>query len=163
MIDACTLRDIIHYDPDTGLLHWRKKVARCLNIGDEAGGIAAGGYRIVCICKTNYQSHKLAWLYVTGSWPSTLIDHKNGVRDDNRFDNLRLADRFQNRANSKRPTTNTSGVKGVTWHAPTGTWQARIKSRGKELCLGYFHDINDAARARQDAATSMLGDFVNHG
>lgn len=122
-ITATRLRELLHYDPETGLFTW--KVARQ---GTRAGAFAGAlnhGYLRITIDWRHYPAHRLAWLYMTGEWPADLIDHINLVSDDNRFVNLRQATRAQNMHNSARPRTNTSGVKGVSRYA--GRWKAQIK------------------------------------
>jgi hypothetical protein len=83
----------------------------------------------------HYRSSRLAWLYMTGSWPVE-IDHANLNRADDRWTNLREATRPQNNWNTRTPLTNTSGYKGVS--RKRDKWRARIKVNGREISLGHF-------------------------
>lgn len=85
----------------------------------------------------DYLSHRLAWFYMTGAWPEQEIDHINGVRDDNRFANLREADRQINCQNVRKPyKNNRTGLLGVK--PSLGKFVARIYVDGKERHLGTF-------------------------
>jgi hypothetical protein len=60
-------------------------------------------------------AHRVAWALVTGAWPAEDIDHKNGRKDDNRFDNLRLASKRLNQENLRRAQKNNPwGLLGVS-------------------------------------------------
>jgi hypothetical protein len=85
------LKEALDYNPDTGLFTWKKlpKAAHRKKVGEIAGSHDEKGYIRIGINGTVYKSHRLAWLYVYGQWPSKIIDHVNGVNDDNRISNLR--------------------------------------------------------------------------
>lgn len=91
----------------------------------------------------------------------TEIDHINRNPCDNRKSNLRIATRSQNNMNSKRRVNNTSGIRGVSLHKQTGKWRAYISYNGKQINLGLFWNIKDAAQVRKQKATELYGGFVN--
>jgi hypothetical protein len=91
-------------------------------------------------------------------WP--LVDHVNGDGLDNRRANLRPATVSQNGANVGLRAHNTSGFKGVTWHAQRGRWQARIGCGGDRKHLGLYDSPEDAARAYDCAALAAFGEFA---
>ena len=98
---------------------------------------------------------------MTGSWPIAEIDHINGVKDDNRFKNLREATRTENIRNQKLPRVdNASGVAGVSWYKKYGKWVARIQVHGKRISLGYFSNLCDAVTARKAAEIKHFGAFA---
>jgi hypothetical protein len=97
---------------------------------------------------------------MTGAWPPQFVDHENGVRDDNRWINLRLASPRQNIANIVGYASNTSGVRGVSWIPQSKKWGARIKSCGKLKHLGLFEDIESARQAYEAARIALHGDFA---
>lgn len=86
------------------------------------------------------------------------IDHINRNTLDNRKTNLRFCTGSENQAN--RAPFNKIGVKGVYLFKPTGKWKAQIRNKGKVTGLGYFDDINDAAKAYNNAAVKFHGEFA---
>jgi hypothetical protein len=152
------LKELLHYNPDTGVFTWLASPR-----GGWAGktaGYASNGYRRLRINERQYLAHCLAWLYMTGSWPSKQIDHINADRSDNRISNLRLATRSQNGANARRRVDNTSGAKGVSWHRITGKWSASLAVNGRQYHLGLFDSTAEASAAYAAAAERHFGQFA---
>jgi len=102
--------DQISYNPVTGMFHWIISKPK-IHIGMRAGGLHTKGYRKIRINGKKYFEHRLAFLFMTGDWPEDQVDHINGVPDDNRWANLRLANNAQNQWNSK--SYSSTGHKGV--------------------------------------------------
>lgn len=155
MITQEQLKEVLNYDPETGLFTWIKKRGHKKNTagGKRLGYISIGvGFRL-------YQAHRLAWLYMTGEWPK-FLDHIDGDRSNNRFSNLRIATASQNAANAKRSATNTSGFKGVTWHKGAKKWMAQIVVREERKYLGLFDRVEDAHQAYVSAAREGFGEFA---
>lgn len=152
-----TLKEAIHYDPETGDFFNRKP--RNLN-GSAPAGAPAGcyqrGYRVIKIGKKKYSAHRLAWLYIYGHFPAGDIDHINGDRGDNRISNLREASRAQNCRNAKR-TAGASGVVGV--HPLRGKFRAKIRFQKKYYSLGMFDSLEEAAAAYREAQERLHGEF----
>ena len=96
------------------------------------------------------------------SWPKGQIDHINGVRDDNRRENLREVDGFENHKNTKKNHNNTSGRTGISFNKRHQKWVAYIGGQNGSIFLGYFKDFEKAAAARE-AAESEIGYHANHG
>lgn len=92
--------------------------------------------------------------------PGEVIDHRNGDRRDNRRENLRRCNMSQNCANSKAPSTNSSGFKGVYWHKKDRRYMARIKVDYKYIYLGQYKDPVVAARVYDAAARKYFGEFA---
>lgn len=158
-LTAEKLRELIHYDPETGAFAWRKshrgvRPGKCGRISKRSG------YRDICIDYTLYRSHRLAFLYMTGKWPTKDIDHKNRIRSDNRWSNLREATSTQNSANVSVKTTNTTGFIGVVWDKARNKWRAQIRIDGRKTNLGRFDQIEDAIKRHDIAAIEAFGEFA---
>lgn len=155
------IRYILKYNPETGVFYNRvDRGARAME-GSEAGTInPRHGYRQIKFKGKMHYAHRLAWLYVTGSWPVDDIDHINGDKLDNRICNLRECTHAENQANSSMQKNNKSGFKGVHWNNPAGKWVAQIGHHGKGEHLGCFDDPSEAAKAYDVAAISLKGEFA---
>lgn len=91
MLTAERLREVLEYDPAIGVFRWLIKPCGQISIGDIAGCRHGEGYVQIRVIGRIYLAHRLAWLYMTGEWPISLIDHRNLDRSDNRWSNLREA------------------------------------------------------------------------
>jgi hypothetical protein len=137
MITAERLRELLSYDPKTGVFQWlySRGSARA---GAIAGSADSYGYLQTKIDGRMYLNHRLAWMHVNGEWPSGQIDHINGCRSDNRFENLRNVSASVNQQNRKKARVdNKCGWLGVS--SSGKRWQARISyPGGKDVYLGVF-------------------------
>ena len=155
------LKELLDYDPETGVFRWRVRTNGRICVGDIAGSVHIKGHRYIGVDRGLYFAHRLAWLYMTGQWPLDQIDHKNTLPDDNRWENLRLATRSQNIANARKlKRGGTSRFKGVYWIKADRKWSAQIRVRGKLIILGRFNDEQAAHEAYMKAATKYFGDFA---
>lgn len=157
------LREVLRYNPDTGEWMWLVAPNRRIRAGDVAGSVTAGGYRMISVDGHRDYAHRLAWLYMTGEWPVEDIDHRDMDHANNRWENLRVATRAQNIANSGIRSTNKSGFKGVHWSRRKKRWCAAITIRGKEKHLGYFIELGQAHVAYRRAAEEAFGEFARAG
>lgn len=147
------LKSRFSYDPETGLF------AR-LGGGKRKVGANSGGYIQICIDWQLYYAHRLAWLYMTGKWPSKEIDHANGNPTDNRFCNLREATQQQNNANARLRSDNTHGYKGTYYNKENKNWNARIHFNGRNLHLGCFETKEQAYNRYKVEALKLFGEFA---
>jgi len=157
-ITQAELKELLDYDPETGIFTW--KVCRGgKQIGRVAGYMHNSGYRYTEIDHQHYALHRLAWLYVHGKYPndSLEIDHINGVRDDNRIANLRLATRAQQMQNKAVYSNSTTKLPGITFHKASGKYAARLNVNGKQIWLGLFDTVEAAWEARQKAKAEHHG------
>lgn len=161
MLTADELRRVLKYDPEAGTFTWLQHTSNRTAPGRAAGHVCKRyGYRLIGVGGVLYKANRLAWLYMTGEWPSNIVDHKNGVRDDDAWNNLRLATHGQNLANAKKPAHNSSGFKGVHYHPQSGKWRARIAVNRRHKSLG-LHSTPEAAHAAYcAAATEIHGEFA---
>lgn len=150
-LTADTLRSVLHYDQETGIFTWKVSTSNRVKVGAVAGCPDGRGYLMIRVQSRLYLAHRLAWLYVSGTWPTDQLDHVNRVRTDNRIENLREVTNKQNGQNKSKSSNNTSGHTGVYWHKSYSKWQACIKHNQKLIHLGYFTDIEDAIAARKAA------------
>lgn len=107
-----------------------------------------------------YAASNLAWLYMTGEMPSKLVDHRNQNKIDDRWDNLRLATRSQNVANTGPRANNACGIKGVSWDKKRSRWRAQIRREGF-LKVTVHRTIEEAAASYQRMAAELYGEFAN--
>jgi len=154
-LTAERLRELLHYDPETGLFTRRvNRQGRWGKAGSVAGHINPRGYRVIWI-GCNWMAHRLAWLYVHGAWPEGQLDHINQDKTDNRIENLRLVTHAENMQNRPHQRNNVSGFKGVAPCKKTGRWQALICSNNKQIYLGLFATPELAHAAYCDAAARL--------
>ena len=88
------------------------------------------------------------------------IDHINQQRSDNRKINLRIANKSQNAMNSKIPSNNGTGHKGVRWNKINNNWNAGIGFHGKTIYLGSYKNIEDAIASRLNAEEKYFKEFM---
>ena len=117
------------------------------------------GYEIVSHGFYQNTYHRIVFWLSTGEDPK-YIDHKDGNPKNNSIENLRACTQSQNNANTGINKVNTSGYKGVTWNKSCGKWHAQIKDHKKRVYLGVYDDIKEAAKAYDDAAIRIYGEFA---
>ena len=159
--------ELFHYEPSSGKLFWKKRTARRIKVGDEAGTLCKStGYRMVFINQKGYLVHRIAILLATGACdPSKEVDHIDHDRLNNRLNNLRIVDRINNMRNIGLGKTNKTGVIGVSLkYTRTGElrYSANIMVNRKSINLGIFDNIEEAAAAREEA-NIKYGFHPNHG
>lgn len=164
-ISLAEARTLFAYDPETGAISWAAHRRRGQEKGARVGFVhKTKGYREISIKIAGKQhhisEHRLAWLLTHGEWPRLHIDHINGVKDDNRLANLRLATKAQNQANTGRYRNNTSGYRGVSRSSQCHRWRASIKVSGRSRTIGYFETKEQAAQAYEIAARAAFGEYV---
>ena len=158
VLTAERLRTLFRYDVGTGHFFFLTRASRRTPAGSLAGSLNNEGYRHIRVDGSAYKAHRLAWLYVNGVWPSGMIDHINGDRDDNRIVNLREATRSENLANSRVFRRGKISPKGVRL-TPHG-WSARIQVQKQPYFLGFFETEADAVAAYAAAAHDLFGNFA---
>lgn len=151
------------YNPITGYLTRLKTQGSMAPKGGIAGSKHPLGYLTIGIQGKTYYAHRIAWLLITGSWPKTMIDHINGIKDDNRLCNLREATLGQNAHNQTINVKNTSGIKGVSWSTEIQKWKVGLRFEGKHYHLGAFNDLKKAEEIIRNARIKIHGLFARHG
>ncbi len=162
MITQERLKELLHYDTETGVFTWKESRGR-VNKGDQAGNINSWtGYTVIVIDSKGYTAHRLTFLYMIGSFPKVHTDHINGIRHDNRWENLREVTARENHRNRRKHKSNTSGITGIRWKKNERKWLAEIRFDYVLRHLGLFVDKFDAICARKSAEVK-LGFHANHG
>lgn len=150
-INAIRLREVLSYNPGTGLFTRIAKTGKKGIIGQVVGSLNADGYVMIGIDGCTYYGHRLAFLYMTDACPS-LVDHINQDKSCNIWANLRDASKSLNAINSKQNQRNSSGLRGVSWHAGGNKWQAHCGPK----YLGLFETKEAAHAAYSIAAEEQL-------
>jgi hypothetical protein len=158
-LTAERLREVLHYDHETGVFTWKVRVSIRIVVGKAAGVVGKRGYVIIGLDGGHHYAHRLAWLYMTGRWPDGEVDHEDRMRTNNRWKNLRAAPVGQNAHNSGQRKNNTSGVPGVSWDKKRGCWIAKICINRKQIYLGSFGQDIEAAKAEHRRAQERLHPF----
>lgn len=153
------LKSILKYDPESGLFIWIVRSNGRVPPNTYAGYQDDTGYIRIGIYGEYYRAHRLAFLYMTGFFPTEDVDHANGDRKDNRWINLRKATRLENVRNVGVRSDNKSGYAGVGWNKQSGKWQARCNVNGKRKLIGKFDNPKDAGESYQKVAKENFGLF----
>lgn len=143
------LRQVLAYDPDTGLFTWLVTLNARGPKGRIAGSVHPDGYRRINIDGKGYPAHWLAYFYTNNEWPEEHLDHINGERSDNRIVNLRPCTRRQNQQNKILPKN--KYAPGVM-RFQNGKFGVNIQnSAGVRIYLGRFNTPEEASAAYMEA------------
>ncbi|QLB38221.1 HNH nuclease [Sulfitobacter phage phiGT1] len=177
------LRQLLDYDPDTGVLIWRERTKEDFNpsatrsaahicalwnkryagspaLNCSSGGGERGGYREGNLVGKPAKAHRVIWKWMSGQDPEQ-VDHINGHRRDNRWINLRDVPWEENARNHKRRADNTTGITGIYRYAHERKHMKwLVKIGGKHV--GIFDCWAQAIKARR-AAEQEHNFHPNHG
>lgn len=148
------------YDPATGDLRWRNSQGS-VGAGALAGTTSTGRkpYLRVGTGQGYFFAHRIIWKMMTGADPTDMIDHIDGDVRNNRWINLREADNGKNKQNSAIYRNNRTGVKGVHFKASHNRFIATIGVAGRQIRLGCFKTLEEAALVRAKAAADLHAEF----
>lgn len=178
-IPVLTLREALKYNPEDGKFIWRERPIHHFSNDNRWSAAESqarwnkmyswrpaltqknckSGYMTGVVASEGVLAHRIAWAIVMGRHPKDTIDHKNGIRDDNRFINLREATRAEQARNTSSSRGSTSEYLGVSFRVDRGRWRANIRANGKQKHLGYFDNEIDAAKAYDQASLKYFGEF----
>lgn len=128
--------------------------------GSEAGYESADGYIKIKYQGASYLAQRIIWKMVTGFDPEGSVDHIDGVKNNNRWGNLRDVTHDQNMWNAKLFHNNTSGYRGVSFIQSHGMWRAAISVNGKKKHIGYFESAEAAHAAFVDESTKVRDEYA---
>ena len=164
MITQAELRHALYYDKIGGRFFWRNppQYSRFLP-WKRAGVVGADGYEKIQIKGKTYRSNRLAWMYMTGQWPSECTDHIDGCRTNNAWWNLREASIAENKRNCRPPRPVNRLPMGVGYSGPTRvSFRARLKIGGRQINLGTYPTAEEAAEVYKLASELVHGEFAYH-
>lgn len=159
MITVERLRELLHYNPDTGIFTWINPSSNRIKVGSIANCKDAYGYVVIRIDNKLYKAHRLAWLYCFNELPELSLDHINGIKNDNRLDNLRECSAQDNCRNKNKQSNNTSGYVGVNYYPTYNKYRASITVNKSTLHIGYYNTAKEASLAYENRARSLFGEF----
>lgn len=149
----------LSYDPLTGVFKRLVGTGKGAAVGDIAGTKTTNGYISISIRQRRTFAHRLAFVFKTGTYPTAIVDHINGNRSDNRWENLRLANKTSNAGNANCHKDAQVPLKGVSLTS-SGKFRASIGIGGKQKHLGTFLDPLSAHAAYIEAASSHFKEFA---
>jgi hypothetical protein len=159
------IRECLSYDDVHGGLVWAKVKTNRVKVGDRAGNLSCGyeqiGFRKQGFHDRKVQVHHIVWFLHTGEWPTSPIDHKDMNRQNNRFDNLRLATTSQNGMNKPQQSNNQLGIKNICFDTQKQKYKVDIKSGGKRFSRRY-KSLEDAIEARDTILSIYHGDYARY-
>ncbi len=166
IIDIPRLREVLDFDPVTGLFHWKVRTSERISIGDQAGCIAnlKGDRKYIWIRLDGklHQAHRLAWAYHYDEQPPARIDHEDGDGTHNWIENLREATQSQNCANMRKTIKSATGFRGVYPYSTTGLkFEAKAMKDGKSVRFGVFDSPEAAYAAYCAGMKSLFGEFAS--
>jgi hypothetical protein len=161
------LKEHLDYNPDTGIIIWKKITSNRVKVGREAGGCKPSLWcptprveKSIGFKGGRYLLSRIIYFMYYGEDPAELtIDHIDGNPLNNKISNLRLATRGQNSFNKKLQINNKSGVSGVYFRNDVNKWTAVIQVRGKKTTLGCYQTKKEAIQARREAEPKHFGEF----
>jgi len=143
-----------------GCLYWKETKGRRV-AGKKVGWLSDTGYRMVGLLGKNYKEHRVIFFMHHGYFPK-YVDHINGVKTDNRIENLRECSPSDNNCNRPKQRRNTSGYKNVYYHKTNKKWFVRIQYKQKNRICGYFDDLELAVLVAEEARDKFHGKFACH-
>lgn len=156
------LKSILHYAPETGVFTRLKRpqgthpCSDIVNIPSKSTG-----YIYIRLLGHVYSLHRLAFLYMNGRFPKKRVDHRDQIKTNNAWSNLREASRTQNAWNSKLRTTNSSGVPGVHWYVPGRKWRVALRYNGKKNHIGLYKTLEEARCVAEQTRRKHHGEFYS--
>lgn len=155
MLTKAELNDL--FAVEDGVLIRRKRVSNNTKVGDKAGTLSKDGYIRVFVRGKSYLAHQLVFI-MTHGYKAKEVDHINGVKTDNRPENLREVTRSQNRMNTLG--RGKAKVKNVTQHTCGNRFEVTLYVNGKKKYIGLFEDLELAELVAAEARIKFHGQYA---
>lgn len=147
---------------DNGALYW-KSSGKGRNNDLLAGYLGSGGYWFINVGGKMLKRSRLVYEMMVGPIGAGLeVDHENGVRHDDRVENLRTCTRSENLRNRRLSSNCPYKIHGVYYRKNRNKWYSNIEHDGKVYRLYYGDDFFEACCSRK-SAERRLGFHENHG
>lgn len=159
MLTQTRLKELLDYDPLTGIFIWLVSTNNTIKVGNQAGSQDNLGYTRIRVDNSCYRGHQLAFLFMEGIVPS-YVDHVNGIRQDNRWTNLRAANFKENLRNVGAKSNSKTGIKNVT--KVGNRYRVRVTTDTGRIDLGLFEDIELASLVAQEAIEKYHKQFARY-
>ena len=153
------LREYLDYDPESGVLTWKKSAGTRAQGTPTCSGLSGDGYKQLQFRGTNFKAHRVAFALHHGHWPTPYCDHIDGDPLNNRADNLRECSPSENQHNRRIRRDNTTGIKGVMRKG--NGYIARVRIKGVSYTK-YFRSLKDAAAYAKQLREQLHGEFARH-
>lgn len=150
------LREVLEYDPKTGLFRWKITLSSRAPAGRPAGFHMKNGYIGIAIDNVDYYAHRLAWFTTYERWPFQ-VDHINCQKSDNRISNLRETNFVGSSVNRPRRKDNTSGATGIHFDKSRQKWLVNVGHKFH----GRFDSKDEAVVHRKKMAALTYGEFCH--
>lgn len=160
LLSAEDIREHIAYDPVEGTFTWRTFRHGLRWPAGRPAGYVRKGYLAIKLFQVKVLAHRMAWTYMTGEWPETLVDHWDNDPLNNRWNNLRLATSSQNAMNYSIGKRGPDRLKGTCWDSANEMWQAHICINRKQKNLGRYPTEREAHEAYKAAAVEQFGEWA---
>lgn len=157
MLTLAKLKSVLRYEPETGKFTW---LVSGKGRNGTVGTVTNHGYLSITIEGKRYLGHRLAFLYMTGSWPLEETDHIDRNKLNNAWANLRDISHSQNIINTKQRNDNTSGQTGVCWNAQKMKWKVQISVKGGKRIQKNFVAFEDAVAFYKETAETLFPGHV---
>ena len=146
---------------NNGDLFWIDSPNSLVPAGSLAGSLREDGYIGIFINGKYFFAHRIIWEMFNQEIPAGMvIDHIDGIRNNNRIENLRVCTFQQNHFNRGKQSNNKSGFKGVSWHKQKQKWVAQIKIDGRNKFLGFYTNPVKAYEKYCEVARERYGEFA---
>lgn len=148
MLTQSRLKELLHYNEETGIFTRLKCTALRHKINEEVGVKVKKKQYLKCgIDNKEYLLHRLAFLYMNGNLPTYQVDHKDHNGLNNKWNNLRAVTHFENQQNMSISKRNESGIVGVSFDKSRNKWITQIRANGKSY-MKRFNSKFSAIRQR---------------